>query len=145
MLIYFTLVLSPMITSFTPAPQLLLEVNESGSLVCNALGGPRLVITIERDGSVFENGTMGDDIVEYNFMANNETFGNYTCTAMIDDMEMNESTLVVGMSTCLIFSSVCICMYVCACVCACVPAYVCVCVSVSLSQCLTGSASLYLA
>ena len=86
-----------MITSFTPLPQLLLDVNNTGSLGCDALGGPRLVITIERDGIVVENGTMGNDRVVYNFTASNETFGNYTCTATIDDMQMNESMLVVGM------------------------------------------------
>ena len=86
-----------MILSFTPSLSLL-DVNSNGSLVCDALGGPRLVITIRReDGSMVVNGTMGDDRLVYNFTANNNTFGNYTCSAAIDDMQISESALVVGM------------------------------------------------
>ena len=83
--------------SFTPFSQLFLNVDDDGSLICDALGGPRLVITILRDGTVVENGIMGDSRVVYNFTASNNSFGNYTCIATIDDMEANESTLVVGM------------------------------------------------
>ena len=89
--------MSPMITRFTPLPQLLLDVNDTGSLGCDAMGGPRLVITIQREDGIVVTGAMGDERVVYNFTASNETFGNYTCTATIDDMQMNESMLVVGM------------------------------------------------
>ena len=86
-----------MILSFDPSLSLL-DVNDSGSLVCNAMGGPRLVITIRReDGSMVANGTMGYDSLVYNFTADNNTFGNYICSAAIDDMQISESALVVGM------------------------------------------------
>ena len=100
-----------MIMSFTP-PQSLLNVNDDGSLVCDALGGPRLVITIQREGSTVATGTMGDDRLVYNFTAIDGTLGDYTCSAAIDNMEMSESVLVVGMYN--------VCVYVCVCVCVCV-------------------------
>ena len=101
--ICFTSVLSPLIMSFThlgftPFSFLLLDVDDKGSLICDALSGPRLVITILRDGTVVENGIMGESRVFYNFTASNSSFGTYTCIATIDDMEVNESTLVIGMS-----------------------------------------------
>ena len=94
-----TLVLSPMIMDITSSP-VLLNVSDDVSLTCMAMGGPRLVLTWNRDGSVVTNGAMGLDILTHNItMAGDNDYGNYTCRATIDDMEMIESVLVVGMYT----------------------------------------------
>ena len=109
MLVYFTLVLSPIIMSFTPSLSLL-NVTDNGSLICDALGGPRLVITIRGQGGIIvATGTMGDDRLVYNFTAADNTSGNYTCSATIDDMQMSESVLVVGVCV-YVFKLVC-CTY----------------------------------
>ena len=43
------------------------------------------------------NGPMGSDILQYNFTANNDTFGTYNCISTIDNMEMSKSVDVIGM------------------------------------------------
>ena len=110
LLVYFTLVLSPIIMSFTPSLSLL-NVSDTLSLVCDALGGPRLVIIIQRDGTMVATGMMGDDRVVYNITASDDTFGNYTCIATIDDMEMSESVLVVGTYVQCVCAHVCSLLY----------------------------------
>ena len=93
----FAVVLSPVITSFTASP-LLLNVNDTGNLRCDALGGPRLRLTVRRGGdTVVATGAMGDNSLTYNFMPSDNSFGQYTCNANIDERQINESVLVVGM------------------------------------------------
>ena len=93
----FAVVLSPVITSFTASP-LLLIVNDTGNLTCVAQGGPRLRLTIQRGGStIVATGAMGDNSLMYNFIPSDDNFGQYTCNAIIDDRQINESVLVVGM------------------------------------------------
>ena len=93
----------------------LLIVSDAGSLTCMGMGGPRLELTWDRDGTVVANGAMGNDVLQYNFTANNDTFGTYTCNATIDDMGMSQSVDVVGMCC---MSYLCVRVYVCVCVCA---------------------------
>ena len=84
-----------MITIFT-SPYFL-YVNDTDNLMCDALGGPRLRLTIQReDGTIVATGAIGDNSLTYNFTAGNN-FGQYTCTAIIDDRQINESQLVAGM------------------------------------------------
>ena len=92
----FAVVLSPVITNFTASP-LLLNVDDTGSLTCDAQGGPRLELTIQRGGSNVATGAMGDNSLMYNFRPGSDNFGQYTCNAIIDDRQTNESVLVVGM------------------------------------------------
>ena len=95
-----TLVLTPMITAITPSSPLLRSVNDNVSLTCMGMGGPRLVLTWEMADARVANGAMGGDILQYNFTANNDTFGTYTCISTIDNMETSKSVDVVGMYSC---------------------------------------------
>ena len=98
----------------TPSSPLLLNVTNVASLMCMGMGGPRLVLTWDRDGTVVENGIMSADTLQHSFTANDSTFGTYRCTATIDDMNITESLDVIGMcyipciSVCL---SVCLSVY----------------------------------
>ena len=84
-----------------------LYVNDTGNLRCDALGGPRLRLTIQReDGTIVATGAMGDNNLTYNFIAGNN-FGQYTCNAIIDDRQINESQLVVGTYIQLLLISLC--------------------------------------
>ena len=66
--------------------------------MCDALGGPRLILTIQREnGTSVATGAMGDNSLTYNFMSGSGIFGEYTCNADIDDRQITESVLVVGM------------------------------------------------
>ena len=103
--------MTPMVTINQSSP-LLLNVSDVASLMCMGMGGPRLVLTWDRDSIAVVNGTMVDDTLQHSFTANNNTFGTYTCTATIDDMAMFQSVDVVGM--CYIF-----CVWVCLSVCWC--------------------------
>ena len=87
--------MTPMVT-VNESSQLLLNVNDSDSLMCMGMGGPRLVLTWDRDGEVVDTGMMGDDTLQHHLTADNDTFGNYTCTATIDDMNVSQSVEVVG-------------------------------------------------
>ena len=60
---------------------LLLIVSDAASLTCMGMGGPRLELTWDRDGTVVANGAMGIDMLQYDFTVNNDTFGTYTCSA----------------------------------------------------------------
>ena len=91
----------PTITT-TPSFPLLLDVNDSACLICMGMGGPRLMLTWDRDGSIVVNGAMGNDMLQYNFTANNNTFGTYNCIGAIDDMEVSESIDVVGTYVCVV-------------------------------------------
>ena len=75
---------------------LLLTVRDTANLTCMGMGGPRLELTWDRDGTVVANGTMGNGILQHGFTANNDTFGTYTCTATIDDMGISQSIYVAG-------------------------------------------------
>ena len=82
----------------TPSPFLLLNVNDIANLICMGMGGPRLVLTWERDGIItVANGMMGGDTLQHNFTVTNDNFGNYTCNAVIDNMQTSDSVIVVGM------------------------------------------------
>lgn len=86
----------PMVTDVTLSPPLL-NVNDRANLTCMGLGGPRLVLTWwSEDGSIVATGTRGTDVLVYNFTADKDKFGKYTCTATIDDMQMTGSLFVVG-------------------------------------------------
>lgn len=87
-----------MIMDITLSP-VLLNVSDSASLTCMAMGGPRLVLTWRRrDGTVVTTGKMGLDTLTHNItITSDDDFGNYTCNAVIDGMEMIQSVLVVGM------------------------------------------------
>ena len=89
--------MTPMVT-VNESSQLLLNVNDSDSLMCMGMGGPRLVLTWDRDGEVVVAGMMGDDTLQHHVTVDNDndTFGNYTCTATIDDMNVSQSVEVVG-------------------------------------------------
>lgn len=89
-----------MITAITPSAPILLTVNDSASLTCMGMGGPRLVLIWNRDGIIVANGAVGSDILQHNFTANNDTFGIYTCISTIDNMEVSKSVNVVGMYKC---------------------------------------------
>ena len=120
-----------MITTDTMSP-LMLEVNDDANISCMGMGGPRLVLTLERGGNLIVRGEMGNDILHYNFIASNGSFGTYTCNAVIDEMMINETVLVVGKYIqMLMTSSMCVCVCVCVCVCMRVHTYVCVCVCMS--------------
>ena len=85
-----------MILNFTASPHFLLYVNETSTLICDALGGPRLILMMQsEDDTVIAIGAMGDDRLVYNFTAGNN-FGVYTCNASIDDRQTTESELVGG-------------------------------------------------
>ena len=86
----------PMVT-ITPPLILLLNVSDSTMLTCIGLGGPRLVLTWEKDNITIKTGEIGNDVLQLNFTANIDNFGNYTCNAIIDDMQISQSLLVVGM------------------------------------------------
>ena len=129
-----------MITTVTSP--LLLKVNDNANISCMGMGGPLLELTLERGGSSVVAGEMGNDTIQYNFVASNETFGTYTCSAVIEDMMTTATILVVGKYTdtndilCVfVCVSVCVCLCVCVCVCVCVLCVVCVCVCVSVSVC----------
>ena len=80
--------------------------------MCDALGGPRLRLTIRRDGTSLATGAMGVNSLTYN-ISGSDNFGNYTCNANIDDREITESVLVVGtyVQVLLIFATyVCVCL-----------------------------------
>ena len=115
MMMSFTVVLTPVVSvTSSPSAPLLLTVNDSATLTCMGMSGPRLVLIWDRDGATVIDGDLGNDTLEYSFTADNETFGNYTCTATIDDMNATESVEVIGMcyipcvSVCL---SVCLSVY----------------------------------
>ena len=120
------IVLIPVVT-ITPSFLLLLNVNDVATLICVGMGGPRLMLTWDKDGVIVADGKMGDDIVQYNFVGNNINFGTYSCTAAIDDLEVSQSVDVVGTYVCVIL---CLCVRMCVCACVCVHVCVCVCVRV---------------
>ena len=89
-----------MIIAITPSAPISLNVNDNASITCMGMGGPRLVLTWDRDGTIVANGAMGSDFLQHNFTANNDTFGTYTCISTIDNMEVSKSVHVVGMYKC---------------------------------------------
>ena len=95
-------VMTPMV-NINPSSPILVDVstNTSFNLTCMAMGGPRLVLTWEKDDMTLMNGTMGSDTLVYNVMLSssngNDVLGNYTCRSTIDDMSITDSVLVVGM------------------------------------------------
>ena len=104
-----------MITTDMMSP-LLLEVNDDANVSCMGMGGPRLVLTLERGSNLIVRGEMGNDTLHYNFIAGDDSFGTYTCNAVIDEMMMTETILVVGKYIqMLMTSSVCVCVRVCMC------------------------------
>ena len=74
--------------------------------MCDALGGPRLRLTIRRDGTSLATGEMGVNSLTYN-ISGSDNFGNYTCNANIDDREITESVLVVGTYVCASIIDIC--------------------------------------
>ena len=116
--------------TITPSFLLLLDVNDATHVTCMGMGGPRLMLTLDKDGAVVADRAVGNDALQYNFIANNYTFGTYTCTAAIDDMEVSQSVDVVGtyicVASCLYVSAV-LCVCLCACVNVCMHMCVCVC------------------
>jgi len=86
----------PMITTAPPNP-VLLRVSDSYLLSCEAAGGPQLVITWMKGDQVLQTGNIGDTVLNFFILsATYEDENNYTCTATIDDVQVFNSTSVIG-------------------------------------------------
>ena len=95
MILLLCTVLTPVILSI-PLPTISLQVGAAINLTCMALGGPRLVLFWLKDGIKIAHGEIGISVL--NFALNttdNCDFGNYTCIAIIDDMQEFYTTLVI--------------------------------------------------
>ena len=89
-------VLSPVIVSITSSP-VLLQFGNMTTLNCTAMGGPRLELTLQRNGVDVAMGIIGDQMVAHTIvLAGNDDIGDYTCRATIDSMQDEETVTVIG-------------------------------------------------
>ena len=73
----------------------LTQVGDMINLTCTAMGGPRLVLSWLRNGIEVAGGKMGNFTLTFSLsLFDSCDFGNYTCTATIDDMQQSSTVLV---------------------------------------------------
>ena len=89
----FYVVLTPSIASIPMTP-LLLQAFSSTVLTCNALGGPRLIISWYRENQLLLSGQIGDTSLTYDISnANITDIGDYTCVAVVNDRHINSTVI----------------------------------------------------
>jgi len=80
-----------------PPNPVLLQINDSAQLSCEAAGGPQLVITWMKGDLVISTGSIGDTVVQFLILsATYDDENNYTCVASIDGEQVSISTSVMG-------------------------------------------------
>ena len=88
-------VLTPVILTILPISPILTQVGDLINLTCTAIGGPRLVLSWLRNGTEVASGQMGINTLTFSLnLFDTCDFGNYTCTATIDDMQQSSTVLV---------------------------------------------------
>ena len=87
----------PSVNLLTPA-LVLLEVGNSSIFMCEAFGGPRLVIKWLRGNEVVMLGQTGETGLSYTIQsADVNDDGNYTCVAVVDGVQVNSTNInVIG-------------------------------------------------
>ena len=87
----------PSVNLLTPA-LVLLEVGNSSILMCEAYGGPRLVIKWLRGNEVVMLGQTGETGLSYTIQSSDvNDDGNYTCVAVVDGIQVNSTNInVIG-------------------------------------------------
>ena len=84
----------PSITTIIPMTSLLLQAFTSTTIMCEAQGGPRLIIRWYRGNKLILSGQIGNTTLSYNISSVNVTDnGDYTCVAGIDDYEVNSTSI----------------------------------------------------
>ena len=96
-LFYITTVLTPVILTLLPVSPILTQVGDTINLTCRGLGGPRLVLSWLKNSSEVASGQMGMTSLTFSLdLFDGCDFGNYTCTATIDDMQQSSTVLVAA-------------------------------------------------
>lgn len=77
---------------------ILLQVHNSTTLMCEAFGGPRLIIRWLKENQIVMSGQIGRTSLAYTIEnANVFDDGNYTCVAVIDGTQVNSTEVnVIG-------------------------------------------------